>query len=457
MNSNSSYSAYMAADTGSEISPVDALFLSALAAPLTIKNSSTDNWGNLKIPMLEAIPGYSDTQPYEWFDIGSNQTVDPTTYTALLGLPIANIPNSGNGTFNLETSYWILNCPTLEGVTSYDELISLTNDSVAKNTWAPWGSINSTMPIETPSGSLRCEGSDPEMPPRIIEYVNWDAYKNTSKTLGTKALCTIQTSYVELNVFCNTGDCAVSKVRRSTLAHPPPAYTWLDIGNNCTPDTNALAFDWFAVYFVRIITGVHVDQPTALQVFFTDPGDPFDFNSILNIPPVYQVGNTSFSRSFAQLLNTYWLASIGTEALVLGHPADFSSIGAYSTASFSLAIATVSETVEVLICDSRWWIALLVSTAVMMLAAVMKFVVDMYIWVPDLAINVSTLTRGNPAFAIPVGGSGLSDDERSKVLKDFKARFGDVDPGGQAGYLVVGGCLEDGGRVGKYQHQRWYI
>lgn len=93
----------------------------------------------------------------------------------------------------------------------------------------------------------------------------------------------------------------------------------------------------------------------------------------------------------------------------------------------------------------------------MMLAAVMKFMVDLKIWVPDLAMNVSTLTRGNPAFAIPVGGSGLSDSERLKFLKDVKARFGDVDPGGQAGYLVVGGCLEDGGRAGRYRRQRSYI
>ena len=56
MDTNNSYEMYMAADTGSLLSPVEALFLSAMAAPPTMKASSSDPWGNLKIPMLETIP-----------------------------------------------------------------------------------------------------------------------------------------------------------------------------------------------------------------------------------------------------------------------------------------------------------------------------------------------------------------------------------------------------------------
>ena len=88
MEMNSSYVPYMAADTGSEISPVDALFLSALAAPPSVKASSADNWGNLKIPMLVALPGCSGNQVGSWLTVGGGQQ-NSTVYSSLLGIPVA--------------------------------------------------------------------------------------------------------------------------------------------------------------------------------------------------------------------------------------------------------------------------------------------------------------------------------------------------------------------------------
>jgi hypothetical protein len=457
MNMNSSYAAYMSADTGSQLSPVDALFLSAMAAPPTIKNSSLDSWGNLKIPMIESLPGYLEGQAQTWLVVDGGNTETPPVYSSLLGVPIANIPRDGNTTFNLETSYWSLNCPSLEEVTSYTDMLNLLNISSGTATepnWvATWGGLNSSTPMLTPSGQFRCNATDPETPARVIQYVSYDS--NTSG-VGTKAVCTIQTSYVELSISCDGWNCNVNKIRQSTLPHQPAGYTGLD---SCNGYVTVAAFDWYTVYFARIITGVHAAQPTAIQAYFIKPENPFNLSAIFRMPPLYQVGNQSFAISLAQLLNTYWIASIGTEALVLGHPEDFSALSSLSVqeTQFSNNTATVTLDEEIMVCNWGWLVALVVATLAMFLAAVVGMAVDLQIWIPDLSMNISTITRSNPYFALPHGGAAMSDAKRYRLLKDVKARFGDVVPEGQVGHLVIGDCYEDGGRVMRFQKDRYYF
>ncbi|KAH0538087.1 hypothetical protein FGG08_005299 [Glutinoglossum americanum] len=457
MDTNSSYEAYMAADTGSQLSPVDALFLSALAAPPTTKASSSDTWGNLKIPMLETIPGYSEKRAQTWLSVDAGNTNSTLTYSSLLGVPIANIPSRGNTTFNLETSYWVLNCSPLEPVDSYADMNNLLNNtgSTVPDWVASWGGINSTTLEVTPSGEFRCNAIDPQMPPRTIQYVSYDSYLGFGSNPGTKATCTVRTSYVELSVSCRGWDCNVGKIRQSTLPHQPTWYTGLD---NCNGYGPTPAFSWYAAYFARIIAGVHGAEPTALQLYFINPANPFNISAIYSMPPLYSVGSQSFAISLAQLLNTYWIASVGTEALVLGHPANFTALSflALKATRFLHTTATITVNEEVMVCHWGWLIALLIATFAMFLAAVAKLVIDLQIWIPTLSMNISTIARNNPCFTLPHSGSALSDSKRSRLLRDMKARFGDVAPGDQVGYLMAGDCYEDGGHVLRFQKNRYY-
>ncbi len=135
MGMNGSYEAYMAADTGDLLSPVDALFLSSLAASSSIKNSSQGPRGNLKVPMLEWIPGYTRSGPNtNWIDVPGDGQIQPP-YSSLLGIPIVNIPDHGNTTFTIETSYWTLNCPTLVGESLADTLAILKYSTSSAPSW----------------------------------------------------------------------------------------------------------------------------------------------------------------------------------------------------------------------------------------------------------------------------------------------------------------------------------
>jgi hypothetical protein len=455
MEMNSSYVPYMAADTGSQLSPVDALFLSALAAPPSIKASSSDNWGNLKIPMLETLPG---DQAGGWLTVRGDQQ-NPIVYSSLLGIPVANIPSRGNSAFSIETSYWILNCPTLAKVTSQQEMLNLLNVTSSNGVpsippwFGTWGGINSTStPMLLPSGQYRCNGTDPQMPPRTIQYVSFDNPGKTLDNVGTLALCTIETSYVELSVFCEALDCVVNQMRRSILPHQPAAYTGLD---SCNGLGTIPACDWFTSYFAGIITGTHADDPTAIQAYFVNSGNPFNLSEIFTLPPIWSVGNHLFAIRFAQLLNTYWIASVGTEAIVLGHPPNYTDLSFLSvnTTLFSNTTASVNVDQEILVCHWGWLAALVVATAAMFLAAAAKLFIDLQIWIPELSMNVSTLTRGNRFLGHPPGGSILSDYERSRLLKDVRVRFGDVANQEPVGHLAIG----DEKRVARFQERRYYF
>ena len=258
MDMNSSYVEYMAGDTGSQLSPVDALFLSSMAAPASIKAGNLDSWGNMKIPMLEELPQFSNDQAGSWYTVNEQNS---TVYSSLLGVPMANVASHGNSTFGVETSYWKLNCPTLikiDNQTTMLEIFNPTSNNSAADTpaWvAQWGGINSTStPMLLPSGQYRCNGTDPNMPARTIQYASYDIYNTSTDSFGTFALCTIETSYVELAVYCNNQDCTVERMRRSTLLHPPVNFTELD---TCNGYTTIPAVDWFEDYFAQIITETH--------------------------------------------------------------------------------------------------------------------------------------------------------------------------------------------------------
>jgi hypothetical protein len=65
------------------------------------------------------------------------------------------------------------------------------------------------------------------MPPQTIQYASYDN-QSTTGGIGILALCTIETSYIEVSVFCEALNCNVNQMRQSLLPHQPNTYTGLD-------------------------------------------------------------------------------------------------------------------------------------------------------------------------------------------------------------------------------------
>lgn len=71
-----------------------------------IKRSTTDIWGNVRIPVLHLLNEYDPFAPSEWVDVLPS-IVDIPPYESIIGVPIRDLPlaEAGNMTFTIEANY----------------------------------------------------------------------------------------------------------------------------------------------------------------------------------------------------------------------------------------------------------------------------------------------------------------------------------------------------------------
>ncbi|KAF6838800.1 hypothetical protein CMUS01_04498 [Colletotrichum musicola] len=308
----------------------------------------------------------------------------------------------------------------------------------------------------------RCQ--DPHAPAARLLYYNYDADKNL-----TSANCSLTTTYVQVRVECLGWDCKPTAIRQSALpSNPSRNFTYLDGCNNLgVKFTNDIYF----FNLLKTLTdtfGAEPFQPSILQAYLVRPELGLSVTALWGIPPVRTAGNGLFSTRLGQILNTYWMAAVGVDALFLGHPADYNNTKHLEYAAsrrpphrsnvynFSETQATVHTQVRILRYDKGWMGVLVVAVLILLFATVVGIVLDLQIWVGRLLMKVSTLTRSNPNIWVPAGGGALSDEARGKLLADIKVRFGDVKTEDGVDDLVIGDCAETGGHVSTFTKRKLY-
>jgi hypothetical protein len=442
--------------------PINTLFLASLGAPDATKKSPQDTWGNIKVPLIEQLPGMLGAQKATdgWIDI-SNMNATEIPYSSLTGIPVANIPRDTNATFNIETSYWHLDCPVLRNIPEVDiasfqkALVGQSNTTCQPagcGTLFLWGSLSALPSQQGRTGISRCAHiNETEMDARWIQYFSFDPEDG-----GTFANCSMRTSYVELGVTCEPGFvCHTKKIRPSVRLHRSVNITGLDYCPGAGNASYPILFQYFIslfASFTKLPGAQNSGSPSALQVYLTDPAHALNASLIANIPPVHTIGSQLFATRFGQLLNTYWLSTVGTEALFLGHTSSFNSLSAQSsTISRAEVNGWVSSPRTIIVCNRPWLIPLFVCTTLMLLATVAQIVTDWRILVPKVMMNMSTVSRGNLYFGLPPGGGGLSDRERSNLIGRVRVRLGESHQYTSEPQLVIGDCEEDGGRVAPFR------
>lgn len=419
--------------------PATAVFISSLISSPAIKESPRDNWGNLKIPFLDSSTGSVDDRRSEWSDVDWDDHITSTRSSSLLGVPVGNIPVEGNTSFNLQTSYFDLDCPVLTSCPNLEvpQCKEIITSHVTNRTINADGRILRV--YYDGFTESRSNGSDLDMPPKkfLFLFQEFDGL-----ALG---ICDIRTVFVEMQVSCVGIDCSVTHIRNSSINHLPMAWTYLD----SLPDT----LSEFMGGFVNAIDG-RPSRASALTTFFTNPGHPFSVNTSAE-SLTKTITPASFSRSLSQLLNTFWIAGIGDRVLPQGRNANLS---AFSDTRFEGTNATIYSEDDILICNKDWLTALLIATLAPFLAGILNVVLDLMpsSLGPTLSMNISTMIRDNPYVAIPQGGSTLDDSERSRLLRDVKVRLGDVAPAAETGHIAVGSLSGDKEVVVRLQHRRLY-
>lgn len=468
LNSSATFPDYMMlGDIGSSCLPTISLFLSSLGAPNATKQSSLDTWGNVKVPIIELLPGYNGTDSKEWIPLEKTDIRSNLTYSSLIGIPVGAISQDQNSSFTIETSYLNLDCndleliPTMNFSDKVDEIKELSPDLCEggeggewpcawKMTWGelatipyPKGHSNSTPP-------LRCSNPNPNWT-RKINYLSWDNHN------GTFTTCSINTTYVELRVECVGWDCISTAIRPSALSNPGPNHTIFD---GLCDSKSRYTFSWFMIVLntlTAVQTGTGSQSVSLLQAYLIDPESALNTSALYLQPAVNTLKTSIFSLRLSQIFNTYWLAIIGNDAVFLGHPDNYDSLrDTYMGRPISSldSNVTITKLVEKVHCAFGWIIPLVLSTTIMLAASILTMAVDVELRVPKMLMNMTTLTRGDPkAFGLPPGGGSLPDEMRGKLIRDLRVRFGPMD-GHEADDYRQGICAENGGTVYTTEQRR---
>ncbi|KAI9714948.1 MAG: hypothetical protein M1812_006261 [Candelaria pacifica] len=414
-------------DAAQESLATNSLFISSLASPL--RTASIDIWGNLKIPMLEALNDSQASANDGWLSVPAN-----ATYAALIGLPISALASKVNSTFNLETSYWSLDCPTLE---LHDKAQNFTSTIPEPMNITQPGWHGSKAPGTSPQFELAIdqEPASPTGPRRIL-------FESKGENGISHAECSITTSYVELRAYCEMQSCGVSSIRKSKLSHPEQARTVFDSGP---------LFLYYTYAFVNSIPAGHSAVSTPLETYFVHPGSVF--RSGMDWLDLYTVGSKSFGISLAQLMNTYWLAGIAPFNIPSGlGPESSPDLPVFTKDTVN---GTTSESIQILHCHRGWLAVLMLASLLLFFAGLAGLVLGLVCDAPEIFTFASSLTRDNPHISLPPGGSTLDGPDRARLLKDLVIRLGDVRPEEEVGHISIA-AVNDMRHVGRLQKRRLY-
>ncbi|KAE8387093.1 hypothetical protein BDV23DRAFT_174941 [Aspergillus alliaceus] len=458
-------------DIQSGVSQLNAIYLSSLLSPQSSKVSTMDIWGNVKIPAISGLDRPVNSSG--WRDVKNHTSL---TYTSLLGVPFQGLEAGSNTTFQIETSYLDIDCYDLQRKEGLIPLLSTGNLTFNQNDKPP--TINKTVEgaFLGTNGSEVCSVGrcSPSWSLGINQYVtnhpwgsielfpnitgNSESYLNDQPILlfqsrywsgerydSTLAYCHINQIYVEVFITCiGTGSptlqCAVAAMRDSLRPHP-------------ARDVTPFIFPALITNFVKnlVVAGSgHPGTNTLTERYINDPANPLAADVKDN--PLFKLPKQEFSERLTQIINTYYLGSISTMAIT-GNISAASDRKRDPGPFVRFADGTLVTWEPYRYVVSPGWMTVFVVSSVVMLVAAMYTAVIMHITnIPDILGYVSTLTRDNEHSSFPHGGSMLDGLERSHLLKDMPVRLGDVRAGEPNGYLALTGS----GLAQRAQRDRLY-
>lgn len=429
------------------VAPANILCLAAFMSPAGVKSSSMDNYGNVKIPYIHKLRENISSTSDEWLEVDSHNLV-MADYSAQLGIPVVGQSTLENSTFNMETSYWTLNCPVIVGRTN-----RLSNNSGNYADGIAFGLASNTS-RQGPKGNRKiyrnalvtnANESMIDLDPRQILYCGNEEYN------ATYAECYLRTVYVEVSVSCIApgNNCSVSRMRPSQTLHPPSAWSQLD------SETKSYTIWDFLVNFSEVIPG-RKGLPSPFSNYFVNPAAPYDEDPVLVYPSIFNLTTPSaFADTFAQLLNTYYLASIGSRSVAVSGSTRFDRLTRErqfnGTIERTVGIYSLDE--PVLTCNQKWLAVLIVADLIPLAATILIMTLESRRRGPALSMNISTLLRESAHSGLPSDAGSLADADRSRASRNVKVRLGDIQSQNDVGRIAIGRA----DKVSRLSRRRRYI
>ena len=397
----------------------NAQFVASVISSAEAKASTVDLWGNVKIPMIEPYENSSTKDSHEWFSVETN-----TTYSSLVGIPLAGITNSSfaNYTMSMQTSYLYLDCPVVYGT---DNWIAPNNTAFGTGAFMWTADNNITQRYETFTTDPAALG------PLVFTYVSWGPTGYSQ--------CSMTTTYVEVDITCSvSSSCKATRIRRSALSNPPPAFTLMD--------AEPIGWEYFSLPFATSISA-HPNTPTVVQYYLVGPEDPVSLSMSATASKVPRITSEVYATRLGQLVNSYWTSLNAMRAITGGMTPETAfmagvnvSDGITFRANSSTVIGMQTTSTQVIQSHEGWVATLLVASIVMIVASLVHPIAHyFFIHIPDLMLNISSLAvRDNPYVSVRANGTFMGASERAKLLKNLKVQFGDVNAGAETGRLAFG-------------------
>ncbi|KAF4462053.1 hypothetical protein FALBO_11139 [Fusarium albosuccineum] len=409
-------------------------FSTALSSPPEIKHSSQDAFGNIKIPFIEPyIESGADQDQDGWFKVDPEGNI---TYSALSGLPFASfngMAERANYSFALETSYLYTNCSVNATV-----LLDKEWESYLKK--HPEWNNHQTLIIQ-PGSKPASNGK-----PREIVFTSW------TEPAVANATCRVTTSYVEVDVRCRGFTCITLRIR--PVQKPKNATIATVLDGMGPSDTLEFSDDQDHYFFGSFINATTLPSNALwtprryagpIEYYFINPDSPFaatyNRKQGWQYDEIWPIEDASFSNSFSQLLNTFWVASVAPFTITGDSR---SRMSAALEDRFPDQYVTGLEISDQLVLQPKigWVFTLIVASQIMLLAGLFAAVMGVLRRGPDILDRASLLLRDNPNASVGHVGSMEDGFDVATRMKGAYICLGDVKPEDEVGHLTVGALPE---------------
>jgi len=381
---------------------INAIYTSSVISSNQIQTSPMDQWGNVKIPMLENLAQNFALEDDDWIPVPTFNV----SYTSLIGYPINGIPTVGNSTFNITSSYFVADCeqPVLLPATAEYHWPDQGDQGPCANTTLLGANrqVNGTVLGTVSFGSLMANPRNviSISPPRPILFQS----NNRPNGVIDAINCTVQYQTVDSRISCSGMNCSVTHMRPSTNALPA-TLTPLE---NCT-----LA----QTFYTRM---VEICGPYALWSSIWPLSSLTEQYIYMGQNPLDGAGNTTstqvdldklsadtVSERLSRIINTFWMASIAPE-YIAGAMAQFSP-GSLSLHPGNQTQAEVVVQENVFVFHVGWLVALSGSSGFLFLLGLLGLIAKHQIPAPTRFDYVSSVEENKSLFHL-LGTSGKWSD-----------------------------------------------
>lgn len=410
--------------------------------------SFQDTWGNIKIPLLKDTN--ETTNANGWRNVTWHPDIH---YTSLIGNPLLLPTGLENMSFTMDTWYWELENatlwdanttqPLLLGIHEYNNSYLLTNYTGTSRLWqfavpeslerARIWSANDPLAfanISTPGIPITLEISRPSTYGYLHNSLDF-LYKYGDSKADDYALrleAFVVQRPVELNVSCTIASCNVTDIRTTQIVE------------GLSMKQNEVYFlTWFLSHFRDAFPAKSTGSPMSgiLEAYLSDPSQNSYGVGGAYTPFIDLTGISAgdLGRRLSQVINAYWIVDNQF----------YNAAGGFNITSRPwdqhkdfIRNSTITTTYyqTYLYCDSRWAIALCMSSIILLLAALASAVLSFFRLAPDCTDFLSALTLNDGRIMLE-GGSSLDEYDRVRLLKDVRLKIGDSRSWEQIGHTSI--------------------